>query len=209
VVVAAGRTNEQRVHDSTLGLLDAAIALFSEQGYERTTAAEIGLRAGFSRNMVRDRYGSKEALLRSLFDTQFGQRLLPAMRRERIGTGLDRVLGQLDDLLDAVRSEPEIIRAMIVLTFETPAALRDFAPWFDDLISGYQSELAGHFADGQRDGSVSADLDPATEAEAFVSYAIGLCFRSVLKREGYDFAAAISAWRVRLAAHCAASPSSV
>jgi AcrR family transcriptional regulator len=192
------RTNEQRVHDSTLSLLDAAIELFAEQGYERTTAAEIGLRAGFSRNMVRDRYGSKEALLRSLFDT-FGQRLLPAMRRERLGTGCERVLGQLDDLLNAVESEPEIIRAMIVLTFETPAALRDFAPWFDDLIAGYQAELTGHFADGRRDGSIRADLDPAVEAEAFVSYAIGLCFRSVLRREAYDFAAAITTWRDRLA----------
>jgi AcrR family transcriptional regulator len=204
VTLPAGRTNEQRVADSTLGLLHAAIELFAEQGYERTTAAEIGLRAGFSRNMVRDRYGSKDALLASLFDTQFGQRLLPAMRRERIGSGLDRVLGQLDDLLDAVRSEPEIIRAMIVLTFETPAALRDFAPWFDDLISEYQGELTGHFASGQRDGSIRPELEPAHEAEAFVSYAIGLCFRSVLRRERYDFAAAIAQWRVRLAAHCSA-----
>jgi AcrR family transcriptional regulator len=197
------RTNEERVRESTLGLLDAAIQLFAEQGYERTTAAEIGLRAGFSRNMVRDRYGTKEALLESLFDTQFGQRLLPAMRRERIGTGLQRVLGQLDDLLGAVQQEPEIIRGMIVLTFETPAALSNFAPWFDDLIKGYQTELAGHFAAGQRDGSVREDLDPDREAETFVSYAIGLCFRSVLVREGYDFAAEITAWRARLAAHCA------
>jgi AcrR family transcriptional regulator len=203
VVIRTGRTNEQRVRDSTLSLLDAAIELFAEQGYERTTAAEIGLRAGFSRNMVRDRYGSKEALLASLFDTQFGQRLLPAVRRERIGTGLERVLGQLDDLLHAVEEKPEVIRAMIVLTFETPAALREFAPWFDDLISGYQAELTGHFAEGQRDGSVRVDLDPAHEAEAFVSYAIGLCFRSALRCEDYDFVGAITAWRARLDAHCA------
>lgn len=201
--ITTSRTNEQRVHDSTLSLLDAAIELFAEQGYERTTAAEIGLRAGFSRNMVRDRYGTKEALLRSLFDTRFGQRLLPAMRRERLGSGRDRVLGQLDDLLHAVRSEPEIIRAMIVLTFETPAALRDFAPWFDDLIAGYQAELTDHFADGRRDGSIARDVDPAAEAEAFVSYAIGLCFRSVLRRDTYDFATAITGWRARLAARIA------
>ncbi len=195
--VSAGRTNEQRVAESTLSLLDAAIELFAEQGYERTTAAEIGLRAGFSRNMVRDRYGSKEVLLQALFDT-FGERLLPAVRRERIGTGLQLVLGQLDDLLTAVRHEPEVIRALTVLTFETPAALRGFAPWFDTLIAGYQSELAGHFVAGQLDGSIRAGLDPAREAEVFVSYAIGLCFRSVLCRDGYDFVAEITGWRARL-----------
>jgi AcrR family transcriptional regulator len=191
------RTNQERVEESTLALVASAIRLFARQGYERTTAVEIGINAGFSRNMVRDRYGSKEALLQSVFDT-FAELLLPAVRRERGGTGLDRVLGQLDDLLEAVEREPETMRAMIVLTFETPAALQNFAGWFDGLIAEYEAELAGHLAAGQADGTVRNDLDPAREAEEFVSYAIGLCFRSALRRDGYDFVAEITAWRARL-----------
>ena len=194
------RTNQERVEESTLALIASAIMLFAQQGYERTTAAEIGINAGFSRNMVRDRYGSKDALLQSVFDT-FAERLLPAVRRERGGTGLDRVLGQLDDLLGAVEREPETMRAMIVLTFETPAALQNFAGWFDGLIADYEAELADHLAAGQADGSVRKDLDPAREAEIFVSYAIGLCFRSALRREDYDFAGEIKTWRARLAEH--------
>jgi AcrR family transcriptional regulator len=192
------RSNRERVEESTLALIASAIQLFARQGYERTTAVEIGTNAGFSRNMVRDRYGSKEALLQSVFDT-FAELLLPAIRRERGGTGLDRVLGQLDDLLDAVEREPETMRAMIVLTFETPAALQNFSNWFDGLIAEYEAELAGHLAVGQEDGSVRSDLDTAREAEVFVSYAIGLCFRSALRRDGYDFAREIIAWRARLA----------
>jgi AcrR family transcriptional regulator len=192
------KTNRERVEESTVALIASAIQLFARQGYERTTAVEIGINAGFSRNMVRDRYGSKEALLQSVFDT-FAELLLPAVRRERGGTGRDRVLGQLDDLLDAVEREPETMRAMIVLTFETPAALQDFSGWFDGLIADYEAELAGHLAAGQADGSVSGDLDPAREAEVFVSYAIGLCFRSALRRDGYDFVGEIQAWRDRLA----------
>lgn len=194
------KTNQERVEESTLALIASAIQLFARQGYERTTAVEIGINAGFSRNMVRDRYGSKEALLQSVFDT-FAELLLPAIRSERDGTGLDRVLGQLDDLLDAVEREPETMRAMIVLTFETPAALQNFSGWFDGLIGEYQAELANHLAAGQADGSVKADLDPAREAEVFVSYAIGLCFRSALRRDGYDFVGEIKAWRVRLEGH--------
>ncbi|OBI21403.1 hypothetical protein A5712_15390 [Mycobacterium sp. E2327] len=194
------RTNQQRVEESTLALIASAIQLFARQGYERTTAVEIGINAGFSRNMVRDRYGSKEALLQSVFDT-FAELLLPAVRRERGGTGLDRVLGQLDDLLGAVEREPETMRAMIVLTFETPAALQNFSGWFDTLIAEYEAELADHLAAGQADGSVRNGLDPAREAEIFVSYAIGLCFRSALRRDGYDFVGEIRAWRVRLAQH--------
>lgn len=194
------KTNQERVEESTVALIASAIQLFARQGYERTTAVEIGINAGFSRNMVRDRYGSKEALLQSVFET-FAELLLPAIRRERGGTGLDRVIGQLDDLLDAVDREPETMRAMIVLTFETPAALHGFAGWFDGLIGEYEAELADHLAAGQADGSVSGALDPAREAEVFVSYAIGLCFRSALRRDGYDFVGEIKAWRARLVEH--------
>jgi AcrR family transcriptional regulator len=197
------RTNQERVEESTLALVASAIELFARQGYERTTAAEIGTNAGFSRNMVRDRYGSKEALLQSVFEA-FAELLLPAVRRERVGTGLDRVLSQLDDLLHAVEREPETMRAMIVLTFETPGPLRNFAGWFDRLIAGYEAELAGHLAAGQADGSVRRELDPAREAEVFVSYSIGLCFRSVLRRDTYDFPGEIEAFRSRIATHYSA-----
>jgi AcrR family transcriptional regulator len=199
------RTNRERVEESTVALIASAIELFAAQGYERTTAAEIGINAGFSRNMVRDRYGSKDALLQSVFD-EFARQLLPAVRAERTGSGLDHVLGQLDDLLRAVEREPETMRAMIVLTFETPGPLQNFAGWFDRLIADYEAELAGHIARGQADGSVRSDIDPGREAEVFVSYAIGLCFRSVLRRDGYDLAAEIRAFRDRIAMQYGTSP---
>lgn len=198
------KTNRERVEESTVALLASAIELFARQGYERTTAAEIGTNAGFSRNMVRDRYGSKDALLQTVFE-EFARRLLPAVRGERTGTGLDHVLGQIDDLLNAVEQEPETMRAMIVLTFETPGPLQSFAGWFDGLIADYESELASHLATGQGDGSVRAGLDPAREAEVFVSYAIGLCFRSALRRDAYDFVGEIQAFRNRVAAQYGAA----
>lgn len=197
------KTNQERVEESTLALIASAIELFARQGYERTTAAEIGINAGFSRNMVRDRYGSKEALLQSVFET-FAGLLLPAVRRERMGTGLDHVLGQLDDLLRAVEQEPETVRAMIVLTFETPGPLQNFADWFDRLIAGYEAELVEHLAAGQADGSVRRDVNPAREAEIFVSYAIGLCFRWALRRDAYDLPGEMRAWRARLTKQYAA-----
>ena len=90
------------------------------------------------------------------------------------------------------------MRAMIVLTFETPGPLQSFAGWFDRLIAGYEAELAGHLAAGQADGSVRPDIDAAREAEIFVSYTIGLCFRSALRRDSYDFAGEIRAFRSRI-----------
>ncbi|WP_162462259.1 TetR/AcrR family transcriptional regulator [Mycolicibacterium sp. CBMA 234] len=196
------RTNRERVEESTLALVASAIELFSRQGYERTTAAEIGVNAGFSRNMVRDRYGTKEALLQAIFET-FANQLRPAQRVERTGSGLDRVLGFIDDLTHAAENEPETLRAFIILTFETPGAVQPFTEWFDRLISDYEVELSEYLVAGQADGSVRRDLDTAREAEVFVSYAIGLCFRSALRRDSYDFPAELKAWRTRLTEHYA------
>lgn len=184
--------------ESSLALATAAIELIAEKGFERTTAAEIGVRAGYSRNMVRDRYGSKEVLLETLLDREFGRRLLPAFRRERTGTGLDLVLGQVDDLLAAVTDEPEIMKAMIVVSFEGPGPLPSIRTFFADLISGYEAEMVDHLAAGEKDGSVRKGLDKKREAEIFVSYGIGLCFRWVLHSGQFDFPAEIKNWRGRL-----------
>jgi hypothetical protein len=65
------RTQRERTAESTRRLLDAAIELIAEKGFERTTAMEIGERAGYSRSMVRARYGSKEALLESVLRNDY------------------------------------------------------------------------------------------------------------------------------------------
>jgi AcrR family transcriptional regulator len=192
------RTNPERVAESSLRLVRAAVELIAEKGFERTTAAEIGERAGYSRNMVRDRYGSKEALLESLLDEELGRRLLPDLRRERTGSGLELVLGHLDDLLDAVQGEPEIMRAILVLSFEGPGPAPAVRPRMIQIISGFEREMAGQIEAGRADGSIRANAEASYEAEHYVSYGIGLCYRWVLDPDGFDFPAAIGQWRGRL-----------
>jgi AcrR family transcriptional regulator len=178
--------------------MHAAMQLIAEKGFKRTTAAEIGERAGFSRNMVRDRYGSKDGLLESLCREEFGERLLPASRGERTGNGLSLVLGQLDDLLLAAQTSPESLRAVIVIALEAPGQISTLRGWWAEMITRYEDEMVEHLNVGQRDHSVHPDLDPQTEAEIFVSYGAGLCFRWVLEPDTFDFTAEVRAWRDRL-----------
>lgn len=199
------RTNQERVEESTLRLLQAAVELFATKGYEATTAMEIGLRAGYSRNMVRDRYGSKAALLEALIEREFGQRLMPALRRDRTGSGLDRVLGQVDDLRSAIEHEPELMRAMIRLSFGAPSVAALVESLHDQLMDGFEAEMVQLLGLGERDGSVRPGLDHAREAEIYVSYGIGLCFRWVIQPDSYDFVAELGSWRQRLRAAYAAN----
>jgi AcrR family transcriptional regulator len=60
---AERRTQAQRRRESADRLLAAGVELIAEQGFARTTLAQIGERAGYSRETVRLRHGSKLALL--------------------------------------------------------------------------------------------------------------------------------------------------
>ena len=75
---ARGLTQPERVEISGRRLIEAAAELIVEKGWEATTAAEIGRRAGYSRAMVHARYGSKDAILETLFATEYVKQLNPA-----------------------------------------------------------------------------------------------------------------------------------
>ena len=72
---ARGLTQPQRVETSARRLIEAAAELITEKGWEATTAAEIGRRAGYSRAMVHARYGGKDAIIDTLFRTTYEARL--------------------------------------------------------------------------------------------------------------------------------------
>src|SRR5437899_2536302 len=91
-----GLSQEQRSSESSRRLLSAAIELIAEKGFERTTAVEIGVRAGYSRAMVRARYGTKEALLETLLRSEYEPMFLAAPTES--ATGLQTVLDQLGHL---------------------------------------------------------------------------------------------------------------
>jgi AcrR family transcriptional regulator len=60
------RTQSERKEQSARALLDAATALIAEQGFTRTTLGQIGQKAGYSRGMVTERFGSKSELIQTL-----------------------------------------------------------------------------------------------------------------------------------------------
>jgi AcrR family transcriptional regulator len=123
---SAGLTQAERSAESSQRLLAAAIALIAEKGFEKTTAAEIGERAGYSRAMVRSRYGTKEALLQSLMISEYEPMIL--MASGGAATGLDALLGQLDHLATQAAQKPELLRALFTVLFETVGPLKQLTP---------------------------------------------------------------------------------
>lgn len=192
--VRARKTQEQRVAESSRRLLEAAIELISEQGYERTTAAEISERAGYSRPMVRTRYGSKRGLLESLLRSEYNARLFSVPDGEP-RNGLDRILAQVDRLSELGEQEPRLMRAFLVLSFETVGPAGELRPWMQSLLSEYKTGLEQALRAGIDDGSVDPSIAPPLEAEHIVADGIGRSFLALVDADNNAFVPRMRAWR--------------
>ena len=186
---SARRTQHERSAASAKLLVAATIELIAEKGFERTTAAEIGSRAGYSREMVRHRYGSKEALLEWLLEHEQKSLLLRPPSGE--GTGLEQAIEQISLFRQVVDDDPERLRAFFVLCFESVGPIPGLGPWMQDWFASYRCQLADMLRAGREDGSIRMEIDPDTEAQDVTYYAAGLCFSFVLHKDVDDFIAAI------------------
>jgi AcrR family transcriptional regulator len=190
---STGLTQSERSAESSQRLLASAIALIAEKGFERTTATEIGERAGYSRAMVRARYGTKVALLESLLHSEFE----PMFFGTQISAdnGLDRVLGQLDHLAAQAGEQPELLTAFFTLCFETVGPVQGLSAWMRGWLAQYRATTAAAFVEGQRDGSIRPELDVDVETRRIITYGLGLAFRWTLEPDHVDFVAELIDWR--------------
>jgi AcrR family transcriptional regulator len=195
---SAGLSQAERSAESSQRLLAAAIALIAEKGFEKTTAAEIGERAGYSRAMVRSRYGTKEALLESLMRSEYEPMFLvtPAMAVD----GLATILGHLDHLAVQAAQNPELLRAFFTVCFETVGPIQRLSPWLRAWLARYRAATNAAFIRGQKDGSIRLDLDIDAENKKIISHGIGLGFRWTLEPDDVDFVAELRQWRAALQA---------
>jgi AcrR family transcriptional regulator len=94
-------TQAERVAASDKALLAAAIELIAERGYERTTLALIGERAGYSRGLVTQRFGSKEKLLWAVIKQMLDRFSTQNLHERGDKTGVPALQGILTTYLDA------------------------------------------------------------------------------------------------------------
>lgn len=189
------RTQRERVDESSRRLIDAAIALIGQQGYAATTAQQIGLHAGYSRDMVRVRFGSKEGLLDAILTSRYEGRL--DVPDEPGDSGLERVLRRIANLREFAVADPELLRAMFVLNFEASqadTALRSrIRAWIDRARDG----LAEAIRTGQDDGSVVSGVAAANEALEMVSAIIGFAYWWIVEPD-FDLASRLDQWSARV-----------
>ncbi|BBX05984.1 TetR/AcrR family transcriptional regulator [Mycolicibacterium aichiense] len=192
---ARGLTQPERVETSRRRLMEAAAELIVEKGWEATTAAEIGRRAGYSRTMVHARFGGKEAILEDFLQEYVG-RLNPDL--VPYPTGMDQVLAHIDRIRDLYAVDRDVLRAMFVSTFEamkTTSPLRERVQ--KQLIAGV-ANVADGLRKGQRDKSVRTGIDLDRAVSDITAAFFGLAFQWVALPSGFDLDAELAHARERI-----------
>lgn len=168
------RTQQERVQDSTRRLFRAAADLIAEVGFDAATAAEIGRRAGFSRSMVRARFGSKQQLLEAILTETYESLLLVALPDS--ASGLERVLARIGATAALLEESPALVR--IIFTIEFQAAGNDsaltqrVAHW----VTSLRDDIRAAIIAGLADGSVRSGTDPDSASHSIVAEGIGTAF---------------------------------
>ena len=170
------RTQKERSAASASRLLDAAIELIAERGFAATTQADIGARAGYSRAMVRERFGSAEALLDALFDRLVDQWHLRAAPHMAGRTGPEALAVGLELFRKRLRERPHEARALFVLQFEAAGPTRSLRERVAAVNRALITSVANALRDGQLAGTVRDDVDPDTAAADWVAQFRGANF---------------------------------
>jgi AcrR family transcriptional regulator len=190
------RTQAERLELSGRRLLTAAAQLIAEKGWEATTAAEIGRRAGYSRAMVHARFGSKDALLDTLFHTEYEERLSPSL--DATATGLRRVLATFDRIGELFDEDPAFLESMFVLSFEAVKRGSALRP----RIVEWMEQVAGMVEHGFRsciqDSSIRPNVEITAAVSDVVAAGVGIAYGWVVLPGRFDLATELHRVRARI-----------
>jgi AcrR family transcriptional regulator len=146
-------------------ILDAAVAVFASKGFTQCRVSDIAEEAGVAYGLVYHYFGSKDAVLDTLFlerwhvmievirdiDTQE----LPA--REKL-----RAIASF--IVDSYRHDPDLMKVIIV---EVTRAANSFGQTHLDVIREAYAGIAAIVERGQADGEFKDDITPQFAALAF------------------------------------------
>lgn len=172
------------------------MALIGEKGWESTAAAEIGRRAGYSRAMVHARYGNKDAILQTLFATEYEKKLSPDPDPD--STGLAQALAHLDRISLLYAEDRELLRAIFVLTFEAAKATSQAHPYIQMWLRRAAQTVESGLRAGVDDGSVRSDIDIEHTVNDFGAAVLGIAYQWVMRAFPYDMADELVYVRARL-----------
>jgi TetR/AcrR family transcriptional regulator, acrAB operon repressor len=145
---------------ATSKALEAALELFSTQGYGATSMRAISDASGLSVGNLYHHFGSKEAIFQRLIDEYWEQLLDPGNPLQKVFSGAD-FPDDLEDLAAAIEASVEDFKPYIMLIFIDVIEFdgRHIRTFYETMAERFQTTYAESFKKRQRDGLLG-EVDP-------------------------------------------------
>jgi AcrR family transcriptional regulator len=148
-------------------IAQAALALIARHGLRRLSVAAVARRVGLVPSAIYRHFDGKEAVIDTVLDL-VRERLFDNVRavREESSLAIDRLRLLLFRHMALVRDNqglPRVVFSEEVYTGRPDRKSRMFAT-----IQAYLDQVGAIVSEGQRDGAIRPDLDPATVSVMFL-----------------------------------------
>jgi AcrR family transcriptional regulator len=174
------RSQAERRDQSERLLLAAAAELIDERGVGAATFENIGQRAGYSRGLATQKFGSKQGLIEALI-AQLQGRLEDQLSARDIDAlpALDAVLAFVDVFLRNLAEDGEA-RAYFILMAGAISGLSDQRAPFAEVHVGVERKLEALVLRGQQEGSIRREVDADAAALMIGSLLLGLSMQLLI-----------------------------
>lgn len=170
-------------------ILEAALDLFAQKGYDRTSVREIARTAGLSQAGLLHHFSTKEELFLEVL-----------RRRDDRGTdpGQPAHTHSVDHLIGAVdrnANEPGLVRLFVAMSAESAEDDSEARAFFAERYEWLLDQIAADVRAHQASGAIASDLDADDAASLLVAAADGLQIQWLLNPDRVDMPARIrSLW---------------
>ena len=158
--MTARKTQEERSAEAVGKVLDAALELFSTQGYRATSLRQIADEAGISVGNIYHHFPDKEALYNRLFERYWERLLDPELPLNQVFARAEfpEDLEAMADAIEAVVEEnaPSILLIYVDVIEFGGEHIRTF---YEEMADRFQQAYAERFAERERAGEIG-EVDP-------------------------------------------------
>ncbi len=168
------RSHEERRNLSKRKLIESALAIAADEGVTAATFDAIGARAGYSRGLASQKFGSKGAFMSAVIDYLHDNRAASQDYAElKQMRGLDALLSFVAVHLQALTVQKEA-KAYFVFLAGSVADMTEMRALFAASHERSKHEIMELFARGQKDGSIRMGIDAEAAALMIGSLVIGV-----------------------------------
>lgn len=189
------RTQAERTALSDERMFEAAMQIIIEEGTHSTTLKAVGERAGYSRGLASNRFGSKQALFGQLvvrFNDKWAAELANMVGQQ---TSAQACLSALQAVEGFLLNHSQYMQAMYILWFESISTANEVRSHLADYHQIYRKDVAYWVREGIERGEINPSVDPECYAFQFSSFIFGTIYQWMVAPHSVDLAKQFKKYR--------------